>query len=306
MEFCSKQVEKMRLPDFLIIGAAKSGTSTLFTYLSKHPQIYTPPKEQTFLLRHKEPNFFGDDENYAKGIECYASLFNGAKPHQLCCEASTDYAKWPQFPESAARIASTLPKVKLIYIMRHPVERAYSYYVHLHRGKKVQETFEEHLQRTSVCLDGSEYMIQIEQYLKFFPRESFLFLFLEEVSQKTTTTLQKTCVFLGIDHSFYTESKDVINANSSSQVFNHTIDVEIKAPLKKIPGMAFASSLLPPKRRSQIYSILEEMPFAKKIKQQYSPPPMRPETRQMLLEKFRPSNQRLADFLNCDLSHWNT
>ena len=112
----------MSKPDFIIIGAAKSGTTTLYQYLCRHPQIY--------MSTPKEPDFFSLDMNYHKGIEWYESLFDGAKPEQICGEASTTYSRWHQHPKAAERISQYLPKVKLIYIMRHPVDRAYSFYAY--------------------------------------------------------------------------------------------------------------------------------------------------------------------------------
>ncbi|MDJ0615304.1 MAG: sulfotransferase [Calothrix sp. MO_192.B10] len=90
----------MKLPDFIIIGAAKSGTTSLYRYLKKHPQVYFPPKDANPLLGSKESNFFGDDNKYALGIQAYASLFKNTQPHQICGEASTDYTKCSLEPQN--------------------------------------------------------------------------------------------------------------------------------------------------------------------------------------------------------------
>ena len=130
-----------KIPDFIIIGAAKSGTTSLYKYLCRHPQI--------FMCTPKEPDFFSIDANYFKGIDWYYSLFNEASPTQVCGEASTTYSRWHQHPKAAERIYQSLGQVKLIYIMRHPVDRAYSFYVHRFKGSlhkpelAVSNTFEE-------------------------------------------------------------------------------------------------------------------------------------------------------------------
>ncbi|MBR8828136.1 MAG: sulfotransferase domain-containing protein [Gomphosphaeria aponina SAG 52.96 = DSM 107014] len=288
----------MRLPDFLIIGAAKSGTTSLYVYLDKHPQVYMSPV--------KEPQFFAVDKKYEQGIEWYASLFQAAHPHQLCGEASTDYAKYPQYPETPARIAQTIPQVKMIYIMRHPVERSYAYYVHLRRHGKFEDTFEEEIANSNVCLDGSNYIMQIEHYLKFFPKESFLFLLMEDLIEKPAEVLNQIYDFLGIEQRIDLTQNEEIKANSFKTFFQDVIREKITKPLKAIPGVSPLANRLPKKWRGWVYNnIIEKSYYGKEIKKQYLPQPMLPETRQMLIEKFRESNNRLAEFLGRDLSCWD-
>lgn len=286
---------QLRLPDFLIIGAAKSGTTTLFEYLKRHPEIS--------LSSIKEPNFFGMNENYAKGLDWYSSLFSSAQSHQVCGEASTDYAKFPKFPETAKRIAQTAPEVKLIYLMRNPVNRAYAYYRHLGRQFKVRETFEEHIAHTKICLESSDYMMQIENYLQFFPKESFLFLLMDDLIERPEETLPKICHFIGVDDIDLVNGNP-IRANDSSKFFQDTLRGRITAPLRSIPLLAKVAKSVPQSWRDIVYKVLKRSSYANSVAQEYKAPPMLPETRQMLLEHFREPNQRLAEFLGRDLSHW--
>lgn len=294
-ETLSPRKNQLRLPNFLIVGAAKSGTTTLFQYLRRHPQIC--------LSKIKEPNFFGMDENYAKGLDWYSSLFSDAQPHQVCGEASTDYAKFPKFPATAKRLAHTLPQVKLIYLMRNPVDRSYAYYRHVGRKFKVRETFEEHISHTKICIESSNYMMQIENYLQFFPQDSFLFLLMEDLIDRPEETLPKICRFLGVD------DIDIVNgnpvrANESSQFFKDTLRGRITAPLKSIPLLAKIAKSVPQSWRDTVYSALKRSSYAKSVAKEYTPPPMLPETRQMLLEYFREPNRRLSQLIDRDLSHW--
>ena len=321
-------VSKMRLPNFLIIGAAKSGTTTLYQYLCRHPQVY--------MSTPKEPEFFARDDRYAKGIEWYASLFSKAEPYQVCGEASTIYTLWPHFPEAAARIAQWLPNVKLIYVMRHPVDRAYSYYVQLiknaqntRRQLNIVKTFEEsinpdvvqvipppvpdptivdsHLPKCpALYLDGSNYIKQIEQYLQFFPRKAFLFLLMEDLIQDPAESTRKVFNFLGIDDEIDVIRDNPIRANQTKTHTEWFLRSRITAPLKKIPGVSHTSKLLPQRTRDHVYQLLKRLPYYKEqVENQYLPQPMRPETRRMLLERFQKPNQRLAEFLNRDLSSWS-
>lgn len=311
----------MRLPNFLIIGAAKSGTTTLYEYLCRHPQI--------FMSTPKEPNFFAKEINYQKGIEWYASLFEEAQSGQICGEASTPYTHQLQIPELPERIVRVLPDVKLIYIMRHPVDRAYSQYqqqIKIAQGVnrrakvkafKIPETFEELLQRGKQVIEADDYMNKIdvlaasnyiaiiERYLKYFERESFLFLLLDDLISKPQETITKVCNFLNIDSEIDLISKEPIKANLAVEHRSWFLRSQITAPLKEIPGVATVAGLMPQALRDSAYSILKKLPYKKSVEQQYLPQSMLPETRAILLQKFQEPNQRLAEFLDRDLSHWS-
>lgn len=296
----------MRLPDFLLIGATKCGTTTLYQYLQRHPQI--------FMSTPKEPEFFAseNDANFAKGIDWYASLYREAEPHQLCGEASTRYTHWPHLPHTASRIADLLPDVKLIYIMRHPVERAYSHYVQrikntqlLKRQFEVRETFEENIERDSLCLDASNYIQQIEQYTQYFPREAFLFLLFDDLKRDVTETLGKICQFIGVDNEIDLIQNDHIHANRTQYYMHWFLRARTTAPLRAIPGVARAAALLPQGVRDWVYeALLYPSRLRKRAEEAYIPKPMQPKTRVMLLDRFREPNAKLAEYLRRDLSHW--
>ena len=291
----------MRLPDFLIIGAAKAGTTTLYDYLCQHPQIY--------MTSIKEPCFFSDNDIYAKGLDWYSSLFNQAASGQVCGEASTRYTRYRQYPEAATRIAQTLPNVKFIYIMRHPIERTYSHHVHeIRTGQnKPRTTFEEGIKYHSYMLDVSNYIQQIEQYLKIFPKDSFLFLLMEDLIQKPSDTLREIFKFLEVDETIDLVDRRSVAKNQARDHAEGFVRSKMTAPLKKIPAFSHAVGLLPQEWRDFAYQVLKALPYYGKWgkNQSYLPPPMLPETRQMLIEKFREPNQKLAELLNRDLSHWS-
>lgn len=312
----------MRLPNFLIIGAAKSGTTTLYKYLCKHPQI--------FMSTPKEPNFFADNENYSLGIEWYAKLFQEAQSHQICGEASTPYTHQLHIPNIPERIYQTIPNVKLIYIMRHPVDRAYSQYVQqikifqsVHRIKnlepfKVPETFEQLLERGKKVIKANDYMEQIdvlaasnymniiEGYLQFFPKRSLLFLLLDDLVKAPKETMKKVGNFLDLDAEIDLVREEAIKANTAIHHKTWYMRSRITDPLKAIPGVASVANALPQEIRDGVYSILKKLPYKNSIEQKYLPKPMLPKTRNMLLEKFQEPNNKLAQFLNRDLSHWSS
>lgn len=161
----------MTLPDFLIIGAMKSGTSTLQAQLAAQPGI--------FMTTPKEPNFFSDDDVYAKGLDWYAELFAEAAPGDLKGEASTHYTKLPTYPETLARMAAVIEAPRLIYVIRDPIERALSQYLHEwsrgHVGRDVDKAFAE----TPEFIAYSRYPMQLAPFIARYGRESLLLTSLE-------------------------------------------------------------------------------------------------------------------------------
>lgn len=108
----------------LIIGAMKCGTTSLFYYLSEHPQVSA--------AEDKEPHFFSDDCTFTKGITWYQSLWEWKPEHRIALEASTTYAMQPKYPNAAQRIAQLEnAQFRFIYIMRHPFARIESHVRHL-------------------------------------------------------------------------------------------------------------------------------------------------------------------------------
>lgn len=316
----------MQRPDFIIIGAAKSGTTTLYQYLCQHPQIY--------MSTPKEPEFFARDEIYARGLDWYNSLFKEATVNQVCGEASTLYSLSPYFPNSAERIARSLPHVKLIYIMRHPVERAYSFYAQLIKNaqntggeSKVSKSFEACLEEPKmpdgslpfhtdpvnahlpqcpgIYLDGSRYLFQINRYLRWFSRESFLFILMEDLLASPVTILRQVCDFLDVDSHYDFLKQGYVAANTASSHNQWFLRSQITAPLKAIPGLTAIASVVPQNWRDNVYQVLRKLPPSQQIAHQYLPRPMTAATRQYLLEVFREPNRELASFLHRDLSHWN-
>src|SRR5215469_9765623 len=106
-------------PDFIVVGAMKSATTTLHEQLARQPGV--------FMSRPKEPNFFSDDAAYARGWRWYESLFKDAAATDLRGESSTHYSKLPTFPRTLERMLRYLPRVKVIYVMRHPIDRLVSH-----------------------------------------------------------------------------------------------------------------------------------------------------------------------------------
>lgn len=300
MERMTIQATGKRLPDFIIIGAAKSGTSTLTDYFRLHPRIC--------VSRIKEPEFFAVDATFARGLDWYHELFAGARDDQLCCEASTGYTRWPQYPKAAERIAQAVPHAKLIYLMRHPIDRSYSHYVHrvtkeMYPGQPIRWTFEEHVKNDPMCIDGSRYMDQIEQYLRYFSKDRFLFLFTDELHRDHKAVLSKIWRFLAIEEVDVGDEPLVSNETGSQR--EGKIRAHTTGPLRAIPGLHAFARLFPQSWRDGFYSILRGSPYGAWQHRRHMPPKMSSETRKRLVEEFRTPNARLSEFLEVDLSQWS-
>lgn len=292
-----------RLPDFIIIGAAKAGTTSLYRYLARHPNI--------FMSEPKEPNYFAHDERFKLGETWYLSLFQDARADQLCGEATTNYSNWPLYPDTVSRMSSLVPAVKLIYLMRHPVDRAYSHYIQLIQNirtddpdYKFDKTFEEHISTDDSVIQSSNYMLQTEQFLERYNRDQMLFLIFEEFIKDPQSSLTQIANFLGIDSNFDFIGTGEVKENLNRDKESWLLRSRLTAPLKSIPGGQFIADHLPQAARDQIYSWLKRLPQRKRIEAEYIPPKMKPETRDKLLEYYRRPNEQLSEFLGRDLSIW--
>lgn len=184
----------------LIIGAMKSGTSTLFNILGQHPEIAP--------CHNKEPGFFAFPEIWEKGFEWYESLWDfepGVHRHAL--EATTDYTKFPFCRDVPDRIRSSVPRrFKLIYIMRHPLRRIESHARHLDRSRK---EIGQALSGQAVCglddgisevsMASTYYARQIDQYEAEFKKGDLFLTTLEELKADPLSVIEEILKFLDLN-----------------------------------------------------------------------------------------------------------
>jgi len=199
-----------RLPSFVIIGAQKAGTSTLYNLLIRHRQVAGADR--------KEVHYF--DKNFEKGARWYQSRFPIRTPwHRVSGEASPYYL---YHPHAARRLNSLIPDARLIVLLRNPVDRAYSHYQHNLRHRREPFTFEEALDREPARLAGEEermlrdpsyssfshqhfsyvsrgyYHRQLSVYLEHFDRDQLLVLKSERFFQSTEEVWREVLSFLDL------------------------------------------------------------------------------------------------------------
>jgi Sulfotransferase family len=293
------------LPNFLILGAQKSGTTALFYALSKHPQVFTSPV--------KEPRYFADEAKaladaagpgdgetrMTASLQEYEALFAGADSEIARGEASPAYLYDPEAP---AKIAELIPDAKLVAILRNPVERAYSNFLYLVReGREPLHDFgaalgEEEKRRasgwsTAWCYkDKGFYGAQLERYLEHFGREQLHCVLYEDYNADPQTTVTAVYRFLGVDDSF-------------------TQDLSIRL---NVSGLPKSKGLQAVSRRSRRLKWLLDPLVPDRLRRSLlnaqnknlERPPLPAEVRAALIEDYRSDIERVRELTGLDVSGW--
>ena len=223
------------IPDFLIIGAGKSGTTSLDKYLHQHPEIFIP--------KVKEPNFFGYENtkiedfggdageinhyrNSVTNLQDYLALFNDARPGQIKGETSNTYMYHAGAPQ---RIKHYNPDMKLIAILRQPAGRLYSRYMHLARENRVPtESFNDCLNKSTLWWTRNDlikegfYFKNLSPFFELFPKKNIKVYLYEELNDHPEQVLLDIYQFLGVDPTFKTDL--TIRYNQSGIVKNKFLD----------------------------------------------------------------------------------
>lgn len=188
----SRPVDKGRrtLPSFLIIGAMKGGTTSLYHYLKDHPDV--------FMSETKELHYFVAEKNLRRGTGWYERQFRKAGDAVAVGEASPDYAKFPLHKGVPERIADLVPEVRLIYVMRNPVERIRSHYLHDLACGRERRPIDQAVPGNEHYLAPSKYALQIEQYLEHFPREQLLLMTSENLRSDRQAAMRRVLDFIGV------------------------------------------------------------------------------------------------------------
>ncbi|MHC4131851.1 MAG: sulfotransferase family protein [Planctomycetota bacterium] len=281
--------------DFLIIGAQKSGTTTLCDWLKQHPDIFMP--------RTKENLYFVKDEFYNQG-SAYLDRFYKDYSNQKVVGGT--YAHLIYFPISAGRIYNYNPQMKIIALLRNPIDRAYSAYWFAKRNSREScKTFEEAIEQETTRLKGTvreqreaflahgHYAEQLERYIALFSRKQVYVVIMEDLKDNPSLVFEGVLDFLGLfNRSFQVDLCQVSNKASMPKIAwlrRLLFDGELwfKKPVRKI---------IPP----DILELLRQKiirPILRKNVKPFEYPPMAQETRNRLVEYFQSHNERLEQLL---------
>jgi len=274
----------MTLPNFLIIGAAKAGTTSLYHYLRQHPDVYMSPV--------KEPRYFWS-EGLAEGRleivsrEGYERLFDDVTSERAVGEATTHYLNSPSAP---GRIAAELHDVRLVVSLRNPADRAYSSYLGRLQGGEEQCGVEEAMRPGSYYLQSSLYYPNLSRYFERFPRSRIKVLLFDELAANPRAVMQDLYEFLGVDPTF---DVDVATLHNRAAVPRSIVANRIV-----VRTGLFVHRLLPPSMRDTGITGRIQRLFLRR------PEPLSPAIRRQLLEQFRDDIGKTSALIGRPLSHW--
>jgi len=202
------------IPNFLIIGAAKAATTTLASLISQHPQAG--------IVAGKEPHFFSMDVQYHKGWSWYQGGFQHCRHEIAVGDASTSYSRIRYHPETINRILEHIPDVKIIYMVRQPLDRIVSAYIERIGSvdfNKAYPSINHAVQAEPMMIDSSRYWEVYSYYRAHIDEERIKVVWFEDFIDNTLDTFHMICRFLDIDDSISIEANKA-HQNSREQVLN--------------------------------------------------------------------------------------
>ena len=297
-----KVIENTLDPDFLIVGAAKSGTTSLYYYLKQHPHIFMPAIKEPFFYVIVE----GKDENIllphdtVDSLDEYRKLFKDASPLQVKGEASVGYLYLHERTiKNIKKYHSRWNKLKIIIILRNPVDRALSHYLHYCMFYNEKLTFEEII-NAYISKNISKYYEYIIDYGFYYPqvkayKENFehvkVYLF-DDLKRDAKKLIKDIFEFLEVDSALEIDTN--IKTNPSGMPRNRFLT---DLMMKENPAKSIIRLILPEKLRAKISTGIKKHLLFKKTT-------MNEKTRKLLEELYRHDILKLQDLIQKDLSAW--
>ena len=268
------------LPNFLIIGAPRAGTTWIHTNLRLHPDVC--------MAQRKEVNFF--DQHYDLGIDWYKAQFGHYRGEAAIGEASPDYlhGQWSE-NDIPALIYTELPSVKLIACLRNPVDRAFSRYLNAlaKRDYNLAFNFEQKLVDRPEFIREGFYYDHLQRFLRWFPRDQLLVVLFDDLRGDPRGFMRQIYEFIGVDSSFYAGIENVrINAAAG------------KRNLAKSRAAWYLSRAL---SRARFYKASD---WVRRFNAA-EVPALSDNMRTQLVEIYKEKNLLLQEMIQRDLSHWN-
>ncbi|MEP2025005.1 MAG: sulfotransferase domain-containing protein [Reichenbachiella sp.] len=289
------------LPNFLIVGAAKSGTTTLYDCLRQHPEIYLPEKKEckyfSGIIENTGPGDEYRNKKRTRTWEEYIKYFNEVKNEAAIGEATPDYLYY--YKPTITSIHDKLGRqTKIIIILRHPIERAYSAYLHNRRDMIEDLDFtnalkaeEDRIEKNYALMwrykDAGLYYNQVRAFKEAF--DEVLILTQEELKEHFQETMEKIFLFLNVDAHFHPQVKK-LNATGEPSA--------LKKYLSKSPMLKEVKKFMPSFIKKMIKSNLDKRSLEKK--------PMSDSDRQHLANYFENDIFQLSEYLGSDIISWKS
>jgi hypothetical protein len=221
--------------DFLVIGAMKCATSTVCAYLEDHPDVFMVPR--------CEPNFFSHDTNYAKGFDWYGAHFRDRSGETICGEGSNSYAEGEMYPNTVSRMVAYKSDLKLIYMVRHPIDRIVSAWIQLRvdNGDAVPGTLDRAIiERPELYIDPSLYWKNISQYRVAFSDTQIFVGFMEDLKEDSAAFFNRLTTFLGV------ASKPHVDRGHLNPSAGKKVPLPLYTTINRIPSIGALKQLAPP------------------------------------------------------------
>jgi len=297
-----KDIKNNKLPEFLIVGAAKSGTTSLYNYLNDFDDVFMPdlkePKYITSTFLKSPFQGKGDLEvnrGITKSYEDYCNLFKGANEDQLKGEASADNLYY--YEKSIPKIKETLGQPKIIILLRNPINRAFSAYMHLRRDLRETMDFREAIGKESQRINNNfefiwhylavgNYYEQVKAFKENF-KDVKIILF-DDLKSQPIKIIEEVRTFLGLEKKEY-HQKAVEKFNQSGEPRYP----KLKKSVLKLREKGIRK-IIPPALRK----IIREKVFT------LDRTVMQNEDKEYLKNYYKDEIFKLENFINRDLSHW--
>ncbi len=298
----------MVLPNFLIFGVQKAGTTSIYSYLQQHPQVFVSPRKETdFFCRDLSKPVPADEPRQTRGgrkriltIEDYESLFAQVGDEVAIGEASPNYLFAHE--RSVSGIQKYVPDAKLIAILRNPVERAYSdYLMHVRQvvgnRKPLAKQVKESAESSHTLLKG-RYYEGIKHFLEAFDPEQVKIFLYDELRQDSAGLMRQIYEFIGVDPSFEVDTgrRQQTAQVPKNQSIHHLL--QTNNPVRSLAG-SLLRKMMPEEQRQKLRSRLIAANSTGK-----EGLPLSLEDRQLLEDYYRDDVRCLQDLLSRDLSSW--
>lgn len=277
----------MTLPNFLILGPTKSGSTSLYEYLRQHPDV--------FMAADKEPMYFST--NWRRGRDWYESLFEGWSGQKAIGEASTWYLHHPRV---ASRVKETIPGARLVFVFRDPVERLWSDYRYcLVRGAiPTRWSYRTYVEKTPAAVCRGHYREHLRHWETHFPAPQRHIILSEDLASQPAETVAGIFRFLGVDDGFVPDLSHRHNVTTAPRNVGAYVGVNRFwwSVFERLRGTPFEVVATAPRRLLR--------PIARRLLMRSTPETMSAEDRAWTKSLYDEHNRLLSEHIGRDLSHW--
>ncbi|MGB2923996.1 MAG: sulfotransferase [Limnothrix sp.] len=282
-------MKKNPAANYMIIGSAKSATTSICRFLGTHPDI--------FMVKCKEPFFFSRQECHSKGIDWYESLYKGANGKKYRGEGSNDYTMKEVFPEALDRIYDYNPHLKLVYMVRHPISRIESFWLEIrsHDREDVHYDFNRAIkERRDWFVDSCRYYSQILPFIERFGEANVYIGFFEDYVHDKYVELDKIVNFIGASpHSWDPTVKETKNSSESKRITRDVLSIA-----RKVQWLRKSAQIIPFGLKAKITKQFLLKPVKKR-------PKWNETTRKWVEAEIREDCNKLLSYCGKPNSYWN-